>query len=896
MPIDVQTFSTHATLRDGRAIQIRSIKPSDKAALREAFGTLSPRSAYFRFLHFKNELSEDELKFLTEVDYLNHVPLVAVQRRGKNEKIIGVARYLRLAGGPLPSNSAEAVVAVSDAQQGRGIGTLLLENLAMIAKENGISEFHAEVLGGNNRMLQVLSHIGCQVQSLAQGGVVKVSFATKEAEEILQLREKQDWEGVVKSIRSLFAPHSVALVGASSRAGSVGCQLFSNLKTAGFKGALYPVNPYTPELDGVKCYPSVSSIPEPVDLAVIAVPASAVEAVLEDCSLVGVKSVVVISAGFSEASAEGQKLQSRLLDLARASGMHVVGPNCLGLINTDPQVSLNATFSPVAATPGSVAMLTQSGGLGIALLDYAERLQIGISSFVSVGNKADLSGNDFIRYWADDPATKVIALYLESFGNPRKFERIVPQVARKTPIVCVKAGRSAAGTRAASSHTAALASPDVAVDALFEEAGVIRAGTLEELFDVVSLLATQPLARGPNVGVVSNAGGPAILLADALESGGLKLPVFSEETLASLKSYLPPQAGLSNPVDMIGSASPDEFIRTLEAVGRDSRIDAVVVVYVPPFISQIGDIVAAIVEGADRVPEEKPVLVIFLSSHVLPQAFRCPKRGKLPCYTFPENAARALVAARRHAAWKERPQGQVYRPSQFQVSAVRAVVEGAKSQGQSWLNYESLAVILSVMGIQLPAAEVIQPELAWDGAKRVGFPLVAKAISAGLLHKSDIGAVIMGLKSGEDLQNAVRTLQERLRTQGLPLEALLLQREIRSGIEMLAGVTIDPTFGPLVMAGFGGVQVELIRDTACRLTPLSDVDAEGMLQKLRCAKLLDGFRGEPPGDRAALVALLMRVSALCEIIPEMREFDLNPIKVLKPGEGVLVLDARLRIQ
>jgi len=893
MPIDAAAFSTHATLRDGRAVQIRALRLTDKTALREAFASFG---AYERFFHFKGGLGEEELQYLTAPDYINHVPLVAVQRRGKSEKIIGLARYLRdsqEAG--RPSNSASAVVVVADAHQGRGIGTLLLQNLAAIAKENGISQFHAEVLGAHNRMLQILSHIGCRVETVAEGGVVRVSFATKEAEQMSEAREKQDWQAVVKSVKALFQPKSVALVGASGRAGSVGYQLLLNLKNSSFKGALYPVNPYAQELEGLKCYPDVASIHQPVDLAVIAVPAGAVEAVVEECSLAGVKSVVVISAGFGETSLEGQKRQERLVDLVRASGMRMIGPNCLGLINTDPEISLNATFSPIAPTRGSVAMLTQSGGLGIALLDYAERLQIGVSTFVSVGNKADLSGNDFIRYWADDPATKVIALYLESFGNPRKFERIVPEVARRTPIVCVKAGRTAAGTRAASSHTAAVASPDVAVDALFEEAGVIRAGTLGELFDVVSLLATQPLARGPNVGVVSNAGGPAILLADALEGGGLKLPVLSAETLAELRTFLPPQAGLSNPVDMIGSASAEQFVRSIETVGRDPAVDALAVVYVPPFLAQISEISAAIVAGAERVPEHKPVVVVFLSSHVRPQAFCSPKRGKLPCYTFPENAARALAAARRYALWKERPAGRIFKPSEFQVSAVRAVIEGAEREGQSWLSYDRLAVILGAMGIKLPAAEIVEPKLAPQAAKRLGFPLVAKAVSRELLHRSDIGAVILGLKSPAEVEEAVRTLGERLCAVNLPLEAVLLQREIKGGLEMLAGVTNDPTFGPLVLAGFGGVQVELIRDTACRLTPLSDAAAEDMLSKLRCAKLLEGYRGAAAGDKAAFVELLLRVSALCEIIPEMREFDLNPVKVLKPGEGAVVIDARMRI-
>ena len=643
--------------------------------------------------------------------------------------------------------------------------------------------------------------------------------------------------------------------------------------------------------------PRPASIGKLVDLVIVAVPAAGVEAVVDECARTGARGVVVISAGFAEVSDEGRQVQRRLRDRVRECGLRLIGPNCMGVINTDPAVSLDATFAPTFPPPGNVGMLSQSGALGVAVLDYARALDIGVSTFVSVGNKADVSGNDLLAYWKDDPRTQVIALYLESFGNPRRFARLAPEVARRKPIVAVKSGRSAAGTRAASSHSAALSCLDVAVDALFEQAGVIRTETLEDLFDVVSLLATQPVPRGPRVGVVTNAGGPGILLADACEARGLQLPELSPQSIDALRAFLPVQASLKNPVDMIASAHADDYARAVEIVGADPSVDSVVVIFVPPLATSAAGIGQAIARGAGGVPLHKPVLTVFLSSKGAPPALATGPRGRLPSYSFPENAARALAAAEGYGRWRASARGEPLGLSAKARSAVRAIVDRAVAAHDEpfWLDVAESEALLRACDIAVADARLAVPDRAASLAEAMGFPLVAKAVSADLIHKSDVGGVILGLHSADDVRAAVGTLRDRLATAGWPLQHVLLQREVPGGLEALVGVVADPTFGPLVVCGLGGVQVELLRDASFRLPPVTDVDASDMVDSLRMKALLDGYRGAPPADRSALALLVQRVSALVEAVPELRELDLNPVKVLGRGEGVVVVDARVRL-
>ncbi|HVA39639.1 MAG TPA: GNAT family N-acetyltransferase [Candidatus Binataceae bacterium] len=890
--LEARNYSAHEVLRDGGSIYIRAIRADDKDRLLDHFRHMSQDSIYHRFFGLKHSLTDQDLVRFTEIDFVSHVALVATLRTGGDERFIGVGRYVTT--GPA---RAEVAFAVLDEHQGRGIGTVLLDHLGRVARAAGITEFQADVLGDNNRMLEVFAKSGFRVKRSTDAGVVHLSFPTGETEASRQASDQRNWAAAGESIRKLLHPRSVAVIGASRSRGKLGGTLVANLQRAGFNGPVYPVNPVASEVMGLRCYPSVAAIGLPVDLALVAVPAELVHGAIEDCARAHVHGVVVITSGFAEVSPAGRAEEERLFETVRAAGMRMVGPNCMGVLNTDPAVRLDGTFAPTSPPPGNVGMYSQSGALGIAILDYMNSRGLGISTFVSAGNRSDVSNNDLLAYWLDDARTGVVVLYLESVGNPRKFARLAPEVARRRPIVAVKSGRSAAGRRAAFSHSAALANLDVAVEALFEQAGVIRTNTLMELFDVVAMLSTQPVPAGPRVGVVTNAGGPGILLADACEAQGLVLPQPADATMDALRSFLPARAAFGNPVDLTATAGPAEYERAIAAVGADPNVDSVVVVYIPATEAPRSIVADAIARGASKVPARKPVLTVFLSSQWPPAVIEAGARGKLPSYAFPENAAMALAAACRYARWRERPRGTALELSPFAMGAVRAVVDRALKDagGPIWLAPEDIATILRAAGIEVALAERASVADAPQIADSIGYPLVAKVIAPGVTHKSDIGGVIMGLHSPLAVAEAAVTLAERARTAGAALEGVLLQREVQGGIEALVGVTTDPTFGPLLVCGLGGVMVELLHDVAFRLSPVTDIDAREMLATLRSCRLLDGYRGAAPGDREALVAVLQRVSALIEAIPELTEMALNPVKVLPPGKGAIVVDARMRL-
>src|SRR5499426_438582 len=891
-------YATDALLRDGGSIHIRAIRPDDKPRLLVLFERLSSRSVYFRFFQTKQRLTDEELRYFTELDFTRDAALVATLRVGQEAHIIGVGRYFRIQEYGQPTTRAEVAFTVADAHQGRGVGTLLLEHLAAMARGQGIDTFEAYVLGENNRMLEVFGASGFTVQRALDTGVFHVSFPTAETPQVRAASTERERIAAAQSIRAFLNPRSVAVVGVSRRGDGVGAVLLANLQRAGFTGQLYPIHPHAAEINGLSAFPRVSAVGAPVDLALIAVPAAAVEEVVADCATAGVHGVVVISSGFAEASAAGRQAEQRLRALVRASGMRLVGPNCMGLLNTDPALALNATFTTPALPPaGNIGMLSQSGALGLALLDYVQTQHVSVSTFVSIGNRADVSSNDLLAYWADDPRTDVIVLYLESFGHPRRFARIAPEVARCKPIIAVKSGRSAAGSRAAASHSAALATIDTAVEALFEQAGVIRANTLQELFDIAVLLSTQPLPPGPRVGVVTNAGGPGILLADMGETHGLVLPELMPETQTALRTVLPPQAGVANPVDMIAAATPAQYARTIELVGADATIDALVVIYIPPLVTDPTEIAEAIAQGVGTVPAQKPVLTVFMTAQGVPATLNTGPRGTLPTYLFPENAALALSAAVRYGRWRTRPRGTSLHLSPFAHGAIRAVIDRvlANASVPLWLPPGDLAMVLQAADIPLAAAEQTTTAEAVATAERLGYPLVAKIVSPDVLHKSDVGGVILDLHTPAAVASAVETLVARMQRIGARLDGILLQRQVSSGIEALVGVTTDPLFGPLLVCGLGGTLVEVLHDVAFRLTPVSDSDAAEMLTKLRANVLLDGYRGALPGDREALIALVLRVSALVESVPELQELDLNPVKVLAPGAGVMALDARMRL-
>jgi acetyl coenzyme A synthetase (ADP forming)-like protein len=896
MDADFRDYLADAILRDGRSIYIRALRASDQNHLLALFTRLSPRSVYFRFFRFKKWLSESELSQFTDIDFAQEVALIAAFHEGDNEHIIGVGRYSALQE-EHNLGRAEVALAVADQFQGKGVGTLLLEHLAGIARRQGITQFRAVVMEENSQMIQVFSSIGFRIERSQDSGVIHFTFPTEMTEEFVAAQMRRERMATAASVRTFVSPRSIAILGASRKPGTIGAALLANLKRHGFQGALYPVNPGAREIEGMPAFPAVSAIQAPVDMALIAVPAAAVEAAIRECARAGVRSVVVISAGFGEVSVEGRQTEKRLRQLARSSGMRLVGPNCMGVINTAPDVSMNANFAPVWPPAGSIGLVSQSGALGFGILSLTPDLNIGISTFVSVGNKADVSVNDLLAFWAEDPNTKVIMMYLESFDQAGKFARMVPEIAREKPIVAIKAGRSTAGTRAASSHSAALASSDVAVDALFEQTGIIRAGTVEQFLDITRLLSSQPLPAGRRVGALTNGGGPGILLADACEANGLILPEYTDSTKEKLREFLPMQAGLANPIDMIASATPEQYARAVEIAAGDPNVDALILIYLPPRLHDPADMIKALKVAVERVPAAKPVLGVFMSARGVPPLICDEPRGRIPLYSFPENAAAALSAAYRYASWRKRPRGSMVTLAAGARGEIRAIIDRARAAGREsvWLEPADVARVLAAAGIEYAASEETSLERAPEVADRLGYPLVAKVQAEGIVHKSDVGGVALGLGSREETAHAVATLSERMKTAGVDLKRILLQREIRGGIEAFLGVTVDPVFGPMLVCGLGGVLVEAIKDTAFRLPPVSDIDAAEALDRLRAGVLLDGYRGAPAGDRQALIAVMQKVSALVEVIPELLDLDLNPIKVLEPGKGAIVVDGRIRI-
>jgi acyl-CoA synthetase (NDP forming) len=607
--------------------------------------------------------------------------------------------------------------------------------------------------------------------------------------------------------------------------------------------------------------------------------------VVDDCLAKQVRAICVVSAGFSETGPEGSAREADLLERIRTAGCRLVGPNCMGLLNTNPAVRLNATFSPVYPPAGNVAMSTQSGALGLAILDYARELDIGISSFVSVGNKADVSGNDLIQYWADDPNTGVILLYLESFGNPKKFSEIARRVGRSKPIAAVKSGRSAAGSRAASSHTGALAASDTVVDALFRQAGVIRTERLEELFDVAALLSHQPLPRGPRAAILTNAGGPGILAADACEAHGLQLPPLGDATVAELRSFLPAAASVGNPVDMLASAPAEHYRRALSAIIRDDCVDSVMAIFIPPLVTDPEAAAAAIADAARDGPG-KPVLAVFMRSLGAPRAL-----APIPCYAFPESAALALARVTAHSAWRQKPVSAPPVLDRFDAAAARRIVDGALPRGDGWLTPGEASGLLQAAGIYAPPLRMVHGEEdALGAALDIGYPVALKAIGPALLHKTEHGGVALDIPDPAALRAAVQDFRARL---GDRLTGLIVQAMAPRGVEMIVGAVQDPSFGPLIACGGGGVLVDLLADTSFRLHPLSSDDAHDMIDGLRMAPVLRGYRSMPRADEAALRDVLLRVSELVSVCPEIQELDLNPVVVLQAG--VSAVDARIRV-
>jgi acetate---CoA ligase (ADP-forming) len=863
-------------LRDGSTVTVRPLAAADEAALARFYRELSEESRYMRFFSASIDVDHAAHRF-AEVEPGSRYGIVALA--GPDGAIVAHAAFFRTSPG-----RAEVALAVADRYQNRGLGTILLGQVAEAADRSGLGMLEGVVHPANRRMLDLLREIGSPVSISWHRGEAAIEFPSALTPEAVERFEQRDRAASQAAVRSILAPRSVAVIGASGRTGSLGAALFRNLLGAGFCGALHPVNLAHTTVQTVPAVRSVRDIQGQVDLAVVAVPPAEVLGAARECAAKGVRGLVVISAGFAERGAEGRELQRELVQTCRRSGMRLVGPNCMGVVNTSPAVQLYATFAPVRPTGGRVGFLSQSGGLALSVIEHAAMRGLGLSSFVSVGNEADVSSNDLLQYWEEDADTDLAMLYLEAFSNPRKFARVARRVSRVKPIVAVKSGRTPAGGRATSSHTGALlTASDVTVDALFRQSGVIRTDALGEMVDAAVVLAREPLPAGRRVGILTNVGGLGVQCADACEGAGLEVPGLPEALARELTGLLPPDAVCGNPVDMTALADARHYERALRMLAGSGSVDAIVVIFERPLWTGMAEIQRAIAAGA--AGRTVPVLVV---APPLP-----PGRRHGASFDFPEDAARALGHAVRYAAWRTSPAGAVPALTGLDVDGARLEVLRGMAAGTGWMARESVDRFLRCYGVSLVETRVARTAReAARAAADLGGPIALKAVVPGLRHVAGSGGVRLDLRGGRSASRAAREMAESLARAGHQAEGFLVRPQVPAGVELLVGVVHDASFGPVIACGTADATPRSPRDAAVRITPLTDVDAREIVSVLAARALIDP--GGSSAAHAALEDLLLRVSALVEAHPEVAELDLEPVIVHEAGAAVL--EARVRLE
>ena len=858
-------WEADVVLSDGGTVHIRPVVPEDADGLVAFHGGLSDRTRYLRYFGPYPVIPPRDLERFSVVDHHDRVALAAVL----GSDIIAVGRYERIDDTP----TAEVAFVVADMHQSRGLGSILLEHLAAAARERGLTTFVAEVLAENGQMVRVFRDAGYQVSRELDAGVVHLRFDLDPTERSVAVARAREERAEARSVHNLLHPTSIAVIGASADRTKVGYAVLSNLIAGDFAGPVYPVNPHHRSVRGVPAFASVTDIPDSVDLAVVAVPATDVDAVLAACLDKGVRTLMVISAGFGERGRDGRAAEEGMVTRARVHGMRVVGPNALGVLNTDPAVRLNATLAPTVPGRGRAGFFCQSGALGSAILADASARGLGLTTFVSAGNRADVSGNDLLQYWASDDATEVVLLYLESFGNPRKFARLARRLGREKPVVAVRGGRHRVLPALASTAAALDAASE---QALFEQAGVIRVDTLAELFDTALLLAHQPLPTGSRVAVVGNSSAIGVLAADTALAQGLEL------------------AG--DPVDVGAAADPEVFAAAVGAALRRSGVDALVVVFVPPLAVPGADFARALrrVIDGESAATTVPIVSTFLGVEGVPEelAIRsggAPDRGSVPSYPSPERAVHALARVIRYAAWRARPRGVVVSPP-VDRAAAESIVDGAmaRARHEVVLSDEETVALLDSHGIEVvPFLRVSTVEGAVDAAAVLGLPVTVKVVPTGVYDHADLAGIRLDLASPDAVRAAYLDLA------GGRTGELYVQRMAPKGVPCVIGLQDDPSFGTLISFGLGGVVSELLGDWAYRAVPLTDTDVADLVRAPRAAPLLAGYRGGEPVDLAKLERLIAAVAAMGEHLPKVRSLTLGPI--LGSADGVFVTGARISV-
>lgn len=873
--------AVHALLADGTTVCIRPVVAGDHDQLEGLYEEMSPENLRLRFFG----LSRRSAEMAADRACRPHPGYRALLAETKGQ-VIGLAEYDN--GGT--GTAADISIAVADGLHHRGIGTLLVEHLVSAARAEGITTFTADALSENHEILRLFADLGLRTARRFEGPEMRCTIELDEDENYLSATEARGRAADVASLVPLLRPDAVAVVGAGRRAGSVGRAILHHLKAGGFTRRLFAVNPAATSILGVPSYPSVSALPKTPDLVVVAVPAAAVPATAEECGKAGARALLVVTAGLDPAQAEA------LTAACRTYGMRLVGPNCLGVSNTDPELNLDATFAAGHPRPGTAGIAVQSGGVGIALLDGLSRLGIGVSTFASLGDKFDVSGNDMLQWWESDGTTDLALLHLESFGNPRAFSRTARRVTRRMPVLTVDAGRTDAGRRAAASHTAAAATRTMTRGALFTQAGITATRSVGELMEAAALLHSQPLPTGSRVVIVTNAGGAGVLSADACAEAGLSLPTPTPELVDDLLAVLPEGAAIGNPIDATAAVTEDQLRDCVDRIVRHAGVDAVLVALVPTAVAAAtgDDLVRALTQATG--PRHRPVAVVRLEQALPVELLPTTDGRTIPAYAEPQAAARALAHAAHRAAWLARPAGTIPDLDGVETARAHTVVEAyleANPDG-GWLGPRQCAELLGCYGIPQLAWAWAETEdeavLAADRLRGADGRVVMKAHWPGLLHKSEQHAVHLDLRGDSQVRAAFRDLETRFA--GL-LTGVVVQPLAERGTELFAGVVQDQVFGPLVLFGLGGTATEILADHTARLAPLTDHDVHDLITAPRCAPLLFGAHGSPTADLEGLEQLLLRLSRMASDLPQLAEADFNPV-LAAPG-GVSVLDVRVRL-
>lgn len=870
--------AVRAVLADGSVVTIRPLCSDDLGELERLHGELTEEDRYFRFFGFPSRTGLD--RFLRGLVAVGDAHLLALGAF-RGDHLVGIGHFETLVG-----EVAEVAFLVEHRLHARGVATLLLEHLVAAARQRGIRMFLAEVLAENSAMLRVLLDSGLRCSTRLDGTTYQVKLDLDVGEQYFSRLSDRERVADVASLRWLLHPASVAVVGASRRTSAVGDAVLRNIVDGGYTGAAYAVNRRGGQVCGLRAYRSVIDLPEPPELAVLCVPAGVVPDVAEECGRSGVRALVVLAAGLTE----DRGLAERLLEAVRHWGMRLLGPNCLGLINADPEVQLNATFAATGIPAGQVGVATQSGGVGIAVLEGLSALGLGISALVSTGDKYDVSGNDMLLWWERDEATRVGVLYLESFGNPRKFAWLARRTSRIKPLIVLRSGASPVAQKAAASHTAATATPGTTRDALLRQTGVIGVDDLAELLAVLAVVCWQAVPSGRRVAVVTNAGGLGVLTADACARAGLEFPSLHEDTCARLAATLPGHASLSNPVDATATVDSDTFARTVATVLGDPSIDSVVVPVVRTAVSDPAEGLAEMVAREREGGCDKPVLVVRGGQAESVAALEADN-ARVPAFADPSLAARALADLAEYAYWLARPPGIVPDFADVDTAAARALIDEAleKLPGGGWLDPEPVAAVLRHFGLPVvPTTACTTVTEALAAFRELGGCVVVKVRAAGVLHKAHAGGVVLGVSTVAELRGAWAQLQGRF---GAAFGGVVLQPSVEPGQEFLVGVIDEAAFGPVVTFGLGGTDTDLIADRSHRLVPLTDHDAADMLHELRAAPQLFG---DARLDSGKLIDVLLRTARMAEVLPEIAEVDLNP--VIASERGVCVPDARVRLE